>query len=185
MPVKVQSRDRACTDKTPPRIPFISFAISPIPGIYGGSPPLNRKNILAPDGGIAAGLRLYMKYRYVSLRKVILTLIGKCLLRYKIGSTMQGKRGFDRLLKRYLRDRVAGRDKDTFDAWLDTDKINTEEVFAWKADDERKLFERITGSIDRHARADGWWMTMRLTNPLPIGQWRKMAATVLLILMAS
>jgi hypothetical protein len=98
---------------------------------------------------------------------------------------MQGKRGFDRLLKRYLRDRVAGRDKDTFDAWLDTDKINTEEAFAWKADDERKLFERITGSIDRHARTDGWWMTMRLTNSLPVGQWIKMAATVLLILMAS
>jgi hypothetical protein len=98
---------------------------------------------------------------------------------------MQGKTGFDRLLKRYLRDRVCGREQETFEAWLDTDKTDSQDSFAWMADDEHKLFERITGNIDRQTRTDGWWMTRRLPNSLAVGHWIKMAATVLLILMAS
>lgn len=98
---------------------------------------------------------------------------------------MKGKTSFDRLLKRYLRDRIADEEKTTFEAWLDTDKTDTKESFVWEMEDERKLFQKITGNIDRHERMDGWWMTMRLMNPLPVGQRIKMAATILLMLTAS
>lgn len=98
---------------------------------------------------------------------------------------MIGKTRFDRLLRRYLRGRVSDEEKTTFEAWLESDKTDLQEPFVWNKEDEHRLFQKITGNIDRLGQKDGWWRSMRLIHALPVSQWIRMAATVLLMATAS
>ncbi|HEX8040406.1 MAG TPA: hypothetical protein VF490_14710 [Chryseosolibacter sp.] len=86
---------------------------------------------------------------------------------------------FDRLLKRYMHDRVSPAERTRLEAWLDADKTGSDNGFVWKEEDARTLFAAISANIDRVDRkpaVDG----RRSARPR-ICQWLKMAASVLLL----
>lgn len=86
---------------------------------------------------------------------------------------------FDRLLKRYMHDRVTPQERNRLEAWLDADKTGADNGFVWKEEDARKLLGAITANMDRvdlKPAADG-----RGTKRAGICQWLRLAASVLLL----
>jgi hypothetical protein len=81
-------------------------------------------------------------------------------------------RGFGRLLKRYLDNRVSGPERAAIEAWLNEDKIAGDRGFTWQKEDEDLLFREITARIEKGEKGK--------SGPRN-GHWLKVAATVLLL----
>lgn len=81
-------------------------------------------------------------------------------------------RGFARLLKRYLEDRLSKSERTSIEAWLNEDKTGSHERFIWRKEDEDLLYREITARIERDGRGKGG---------SGIGYWLKVAATVLVL----
>jgi len=95
-------------------------------------------------------------------------------------TAMIEKSRFGRLLKRYLDDHVSGKEKLRLEAWLDLNKTQADKRFTWKKEDQARLFQKITGTIDKADSVGARRHTHR-TSFAP-GQWVRIAATVLVLL---
>ncbi len=86
---------------------------------------------------------------------------------------------FDRLLKKYMDDRVSQKERIRLEAWLDADKTGADKGFVWKKQDARMLFRGIAANIDSVDKgpASGRSHTARSG----ICRWLKIAASLLLL----
>ena len=95
------------------------------------------------------------------------------------------KSNFDRLLKRYLEDRVSEEEKTKIEAWLDSNKTKNDRNFIWEKEDEEILFQKITSNLDNVDEIVEFRPGQSNEKRIHINQWIKMAATVLLLLTVS
>lgn len=92
------------------------------------------------------------------------------------------KSDFDQLLHRYLSDQVTDQERIKIEAWLDVMKTHDTEDLELSKEDEDRLFQKITSKSDS---------VMDVISIVPkrryrkLGHWLKIAATLLLIALAS
>ena len=104
---------------------------------------------------------------------------------YYFNSTTMEKSEFDRLLERYLEDKVSEAEKTRIEAWLALDKTRNDRPFAWEEEDGEILFQKITGNIDHAKRTEQFPRAESNEKKFRLGQWIRIAATILILLTAS
>lgn len=95
------------------------------------------------------------------------------------------KTNFDRLLKQYLRGQLSEPEKIKLEAWMDVMKTEKNTDLEMSKEDEEKLFQKISGNLDNIEEVVAFRPHQGKLRSLFANRWLRVAASFLLLVVAS